>query len=108
MGLICDRWVRWLSSSLNTKSPTLNPDIVEELNVCPPCTPLHDLPPIFEVGETIKSMSNRKAFGPDELSSILLKLALDGDRDRNRRILEQLHAIVVAIWKGGSGEKPRS
>ena len=49
----------------------------------------------------MKIMSNRKALGPDELPAVLLKLALDGDRDGNRRILEQSHAIVIAMWQGG-------
>ena len=56
---------------------------------------------IFEVEGSTKSMPNRKAVGPDELPTALLKLALDGDRDGNRRTLEQFHAIVVAIRQGG-------
>ena len=76
-------------------------NIVQELKVRPPCTPLDDLPSILEVEETIKSMSNQKPVGPEELPAELLKLALDEDRDGNRRILEQFHAIVIAIWRGG-------
>ena len=57
MALICDRWVQWFSSLLSTKSPALDPNIVEELKVWPPCTPLDDLPSIFEEEETIESMS---------------------------------------------------
>ena len=53
-----------------------------------PRTPLDDLPSIFEVEETIKSMSNRKSVGPEELPAELLILALDEDRHGNRRILE--------------------
>ena len=83
------------------KSPALDPNIVEELKLWPPCTSLDDLPSIFEVEEIIKSMSNRKSVGPDELPAELLKLALDEDRDGNRRILEQFHVIVIAIWRGG-------
>ena len=63
------------------KSPALDPNIVEELKLWPPCTSLDDLPSTFEVEETIKSMSNRKSVGPDELPAELLKLALDEDRD---------------------------
>ena len=37
--------------------------------------------------ETIKSMSNREAIGPDELSAELLKLILDEDRYGNHHIL---------------------
>ena len=29
--LICERWVRWLHKLLSTKSPTLDPSIVDEL-----------------------------------------------------------------------------
>ena len=57
MGLIRDRWVQWFSSLLKTKLSTLDPGIVEELKVWPPCTPLDDLPSIFEEEETIESMS---------------------------------------------------
>ena len=45
-------------------------------------------------------MSIRKAVGPDELPAELLKLALDGDNNDDRRILEQFHAIVVILWQG--------
>ena len=101
MGFIRNRWVQWFSTSLNTKSPALDPNIVEELKMWPTCTPLDDLPSIFQVEETINSMSNRKAVGPDELPTELLKLALYEDRDGYRRILEQYHAIEIAIWRGG-------
>ena len=67
----------------------------------PPCIPPDDLPSIFEVEETVKSMSNRKAAGPDELPAELLKFILDKDRYGNRHMLEQLHAIVITIWRGG-------
>ena len=100
-GLIRDRWVQWLSTLLNAKSPALDRNIVEELKVRPPCTPLDDLPSMFDVEEPIKRMSNRKAVGPVEPPAELLKLALDEDRDGNRGILEQFHAIVVVIWRGG-------
>ena len=46
--------------------------------------------------------TNHKAAGPDELPAELVKLPLDGDcDDYYRRILEQLHAIVIAIRQGG-------
>ena len=35
MGLIRNRWVQWFSTLLNTKSPALDPNIVEELKVRP-------------------------------------------------------------------------
>ena len=46
-------------------------------------------------------MSNRKAVGPDELPAELLSLILDEDRYGNRHILEQFHAIVIAISRSG-------
>ena len=59
MELIRDRCVQWFSTLLNTKSPALDLNIVEELKVWPPCVSLDDLPSIFEVEETIKNRSNR-------------------------------------------------
>ena len=67
-----------------SKSPALDLNVVEELKVWPPCIPLDDSPSIFEVEETIKSMSNRKAVGSDELPAEPLKLILDEDRYGNR------------------------
>ena len=101
MRLIRDRWVQSFGSLLNTESPALDPNTVEELKVWPPRTPLDDFLSICEVEDIIKSMSNRKTVGSDELPAELLKLALDRDRDGDRRILEQFHAIVVAIWQCG-------
>ena len=89
------------------KSPALDPNIVEELKVWPPCTPLGGLPSTFEVEDTIKGMSNRKAVGPDELLAGLLRLALDGDRDGNRGILQQLYPDVIATWHSGSISQER-
>ena len=63
-GLIRDRWVQWVSTLHNTKSPALDPNIVEELKVLPPCTPLDNLPSMFEVGEPIKRMPNERLFNP--------------------------------------------
>ena len=44
------------------------------VHTSPPCIPLDDLPSIFEVEKTIKSMSNPKAVGLDELPAELLKV----------------------------------
>ena len=101
MGLIHDRWVQWLSTLINTKSPALDLNIVEERKVWPPCIRLDDLPSIFEMKETIKSLSNREGVRSDELPAELLKLILDEDRYGNCHILEQFHAIMIAIWRGG-------
>ena len=46
-------------------------------------------------------MSNRKAVvGPQQLPGELLKLILDEDRYSNGHMLEQFHAIVIAVWRG--------
>ena len=78
----------------------------------PPCIPLDDSPSIFEVEETIKSMPNRKAVGPDELLAELLKLILDEDGYCNRHVLELFHDIVMSYGGAGvyrrSGKMPRS
>ena len=76
MGLIRDRWVQWFSALLNTKSPALDPNVVEEVDMCPPCTPLDEVPSIFEVQGTIKSVPDRGGVGPDELPAEPLKLGL--------------------------------
>ena len=44
VGLIRERWIRWFHQLLNTKSSTLDPNIVDELKVWPPCNPLDDAP----------------------------------------------------------------
>ena len=58
--LIRERWVRWLHKLLNTKSPTLDPTITDELKVWPLCSPLDDVPSRYEVEEAIRAMANRK------------------------------------------------
>ena len=44
IGLIRERWVRWFNKLLNTKSPTLDPTITDELKVRHPCSQLDDVP----------------------------------------------------------------
>ena len=48
--LIRERWVRWIYKPLNTKSPTLDLSIVDDLKQCPPCSSLDDVPSRYEVG----------------------------------------------------------
>lgn len=100
MGLIRDQRIQWFISPLSTKSPTLDPNIVDELQVWPPFTLLDYFLSIVEVEETIKNTSNREAVGPDDVSAGIHELALDGDRDGTRcivHLVEQFHAIVIAI-----------
>ena len=63
--LIRERWVRRFHKLLNTKSPTLDPNIVDELEQWPPCRPLDDVPSRYEVEEAILALANRKAVAPD-------------------------------------------
>ena len=59
---------------LNTKSPTLDPSIVNELKQWPSCRPLDDVPSRYEAEEAIRALANRKAVGPDGLPAELLKV----------------------------------
>lgn len=61
------------------------------------CTLLDDLPSIFDMKDTTKSISKRMGVRSDELSPELLYHALDGDRYGSRRIQKQFHAIVITI-----------
>ena len=56
--LIRERWARWYHKLLNTKSPTLDPSIVDELKQSPPCRPLDDVPSRYEVEEAIRALAN--------------------------------------------------
>ena len=56
IGLIRERWVRWFHKLQNTKSPTLDPTITDELKVWPSCSPLDDVPSRYEVEEAIRAM----------------------------------------------------
>ena len=68
------------------------PEYRRRAQVRPPCTPDNDLPSVLEVEETIERMSDRKVVGPDELPAGVLKFAIDGDRDGNRRDMKRFHA----------------
>ena len=63
-GLIRDRWVQWSGSLFNTRSITLDPNIIEDLKIWPPCAPLEDLPLIFDLEKNIKSMSTGRLLDP--------------------------------------------
>ena len=93
--LALERWAGWFSTLLNTKSPTLDPQVADRLKQRPTCWPLDDEPTLFEVEEAILGMANRKAVGPDELPAELIKLFLDGDQ----ALLRQFHDIIVTMWR---------
>ena len=92
--LIRERWVRWFHKLLNTKSPTLDPSIVNELKQWPPCRPLDDVPSRYEVEEVIRALANQKVVGPDDLPAELLKVLAD---DGELNTLGKFHDIIVAV-----------
>ena len=71
--VIPERWVRWFHKLLTTKSPTLDPSIVDELKQWSPCRPLDYVPSMYEEEEATRALPNRKAVGPDGLPAELLK-----------------------------------
>ena len=83
---------------LNTKSPTLDPSIVDELKQWPPCRPLDDVPSRYEVEEAIRALANRKAAGPDGFPAELLEVLAD---EGELNTLGKFHDIIVAMWRGG-------
>ena len=106
--LIRERWVWWFYTLLNAKSPTLDPNIAEGLGQWPENTLLEVQPMIQERTDTIRSLANGKAVGPDGVSVKLFKITLNGDPALRRRLLD----IVVRIWRGewcrSSGNMPSS
>ena len=97
--LIRGRWARWFHSCLNTKSPTLDPRVVDGVRSWPEDAQLDTVPSEDEVEEAVRSMANRKAVGPDELPAELLKVLLD----RNRAPFQQFYIIARAAFDDGSG-----
>ena len=90
--------MRWFHKSLRTKSPTLDPSVVDKLKQWPPWRPLDDVPSRYQVEEAIRALKNGKAVGPDGLPVELLKvLAEEGRMDT----LGTFHDINVAVWRGG-------
>ena len=95
---IRERWVRWFHRMLNIKSPTLDTSIVDELKQWPPCRPLDDVTPRYEVEEAINVLANRKAVGPDGLPAELLKVLAD---EGELNTVGKFYDIIVAVWTGG-------
>ena len=100
---ILQRWARFFGTLLNTKSPKLNPAIIEEVQQRPeaPTTrdsvPLGSAPTLEETRRAIRGMHNWKAPGPDFLVAELLKI----DEPAEPIVLERFHAILVEVWTGG-------
>ena len=77
--LIHERWVRWFPTLLNAKSPRLDPNIAEGLDKWPENMPLGVQLTMQELTDTIRSLANGKAAGPDGVSAELFKITLNGD-----------------------------
>ena len=97
---ILKRWRRFFDTLLDSRSPTLDPEVVEQV-VQRPATRatrrLAAVPDPEEVEAATKGLGNWKAVGPDLLAAELLKV--DGDDEPIVR--EHLRAIFIEVWNGG-------
>ena len=66
-GRICERWVRFFRSLLNSKSDMIDADIPKRLPQHPVASALGIEPTEEEIATAMKAMSNAKAVGPDGL-----------------------------------------
>ena len=113
-GGILQRWERFSNNLLNTKSPALQPSIVEKVQQrrkAPPPPPpppgerskigepisLEAEPTYAETQKTVRAMANGKAPGADSLPVELLKL---DDPTREPLVLKHFHAILVRVRRG--------
>ena len=113
-GDILRRWERLSGNLLNTKSPTLQPSIVEKVQQrrkAPPPPPpppgarsqieepisLEAEPKYVETQKAVRVMANWKAPGADSLPVELLKV---DDPTREPVVLKHFHAILVRVWRG--------
>ena len=96
---ILKRWRRFFDTLLNSKSPTLNPDVVEQVAQRPTTRATRHLaavPDPEEVEAATKGLGNWTAVGPDLLVAELLKI--DGDDEPIVR--ERLRAIFRSVERG--------
>ncbi|CAB1107939.1 unnamed protein product [Ectocarpus sp. CCAP 1310/34] len=96
---ILQRWARFFSTLLNTKSPTLNPDIIERMTQRPATRDtqrLGDVPELEEVARATKGLKNWKAPGNDSLPAEMLKID-----DDEPFVQGHLYTILVKVWNGG-------
>ena len=111
-GNILRRWERFFGNLLTTKSPALQPSIVEKVQQrrkAPPPPPpgarsqigepilLEADPTYVETLQAVRAMANWKAPGADSLSVEILKL---DDPTRESVVLKHFHAILVRVWRG--------
>eukprot|EP00752_Nemacystus_decipiens_P015185 g13521.t1 len=97
---ILKRWRRFFDTLLNSKSPTLNPDVVEQVAQRPTTRATRRLAAVSdpeEVEAASKGLGSWKAVGPDLLAAKLLKV----DGDDEPMVLERLRAVFVEVWNGG-------
>ncbi|CAN0164198.1 unnamed protein product [Ectocarpus sp. 4 AP-2014] len=97
---ILQRWARFFGTLFNTKSPNLNPDIIEQVTQRPATRATRRLgavPDLDQVERATKGLPNWKAPGNDSLPAELLKI----DDDEEPIALEHLHAILVEVRNGG-------
>ena len=97
VGLIRERWVRWLHTLLNAKLPRIDPKTAGDLDQWPEYMLLGVQPTMQELTDAIRPLANGKVVGPDGVAVELFKIALNGDPALCRRLLD----IVVRIWRGG-------
>ena len=98
---IRERWRQCFASLLNMTSVALDRTIIESLSPKPVALSLGDPLVVNETTQALKSMTNGKAMGPDELPAELLKLGLS---DSYHKIFIAFH-IIVAVWM--TGEVPQ-
>ncbi|CAB1102606.1 unnamed protein product [Ectocarpus sp. CCAP 1310/34] len=87
---ILQRWARSFSTLLNTKSPTLNSDIIELVTQRPATRDtqrLEEVPDLEEVARATKGLKNWKAPGHDSLPAELLKIDDDDPFDATIKVL---------------------
>ena len=94
---IRERWVRWFHTLLNAKLPKLDPNVAERVRQWSENMPLRVQHAMQELTDTIRSLANGKAPGPDGVSVKLFKAQLNDDPALRRRLLD----IVVCIRRRG-------
>ena len=93
-GLVLGRWARFFRTLLNLKSGKLRLDIIEELPQWPITHALGVEPTENELIGALRSMTNAKVLGPDELPVELLKLGINHDPT----VLREFHRVIKRVW----------
>lgn len=96
---ILQRWARFFSTLLNTKSPKLIPAIVQKETQRPASADsqrLSSAPTMDETRQAVCTLHNWKAPGGDDIIVELLKI----DDQEEPVVLERFHAILENVWNG--------